>query len=104
MLKLYKKIDGKIHYWETWDKNEKTGIVHWGIIGNQGQNAEILSGLFSPFHKKIQTIVNEKINDGYKQVDLDDHHILLIEYKIDGMGQPTISKNGIDFRKKWITF
>ncbi len=86
MLKLYKNIAGNIHYWETWDKDKKTGIIHWGIIGNQGENEEIQSELFSGFRKKIQTIINKKTAEGYEEISLDDHHILLIEYKIDGMG------------------
>ena len=28
MLKLYKQVDNQLHYWETWDKDNKTGIVH----------------------------------------------------------------------------
>ena len=36
MLKLYKLIDNQLHYWETWDKDEKTAIVHWGIVGQTG--------------------------------------------------------------------
>src|SRR5690606_19910390 len=36
MLKLYKLIDNQLHYWETWDKDEKSAIVHWGIVGQRG--------------------------------------------------------------------
>ena len=38
MLKLYRLKDNQLWYWETWDKDEKTAIVHWGIVGEQGQN------------------------------------------------------------------
>ena len=34
MIKLYKPIENKLHYWETWDKDEKTAMIHWGLLGN----------------------------------------------------------------------
>jgi len=86
MLKLYRKDAGIINYWETWDKDNKTGIIHWGIVGEVGQSEEIKSGLLSNFHKKIQTIINKKIEEGYRQIDIDDHYTLLVEYLVEGMG------------------
>jgi len=32
-MKLYKRVADKIHFWETWDIDNKTGAVHKGIIG-----------------------------------------------------------------------
>ncbi|WP_431198992.1 hypothetical protein ACRQ5D_01495 [Mucilaginibacter sp. P25] len=52
MLKLYKKDAAVINYWETWDKDDKTGLIHWGIVGEVGQNEEIHSSLLSSFRKK----------------------------------------------------
>ncbi|WPU95837.1 hypothetical protein SNE25_09935 [Mucilaginibacter sabulilitoris] len=86
MLKLYKKDNEAIHYWETWDKDDKTGIIHWGVIGQDGQSVEVHSGLFSTFRKKIQSTIDQKIKEGYEQIDTDDHYTLLIEYLVDGMG------------------
>ena len=60
MLKLYKDIDGTLQYWETWDKDEKTGIIHWGVVGDKGQDEEIKSSLLTNFRKKIQKLVDEK--------------------------------------------
>ncbi len=86
MLKLYKKIDNELYYWETWDKNEIIGIVHWGKVGEIGKDKEIKSSKEISFREKIQKEVNEKIGEGYSQIDTENHHILLIEYEIDGMG------------------
>ncbi|WP_121811416.1 hypothetical protein [Mucilaginibacter kameinonensis] len=86
MLKLYRKDAEIINYWETWDKDDKTGLIHWGIVGEVGQSEEIKSGLLSNFHKKIQTIINKKIEEGYRQIDIDDHYTLLVEYLVEGMG------------------
>ena len=86
MLKLYKNIGETLHYWETWDKDEKTGIIHWGAVGEKGQSEEVKSSLLANFRKKIQKLVDEKIAEGYEQMD--DVYTLLIEYKVDDMGAP----------------
>ncbi|HWZ02495.1 MAG TPA: hypothetical protein VNX40_02730 [Mucilaginibacter sp.] len=88
MLKLYKKTDNEIFYWETWDKDNKTGIVHWGKVGEKGNNREVKSGLFSSFRKEIQKEINKVLSEGYQEVDTDEHHTLLIEFIVDDMGTP----------------
>jgi len=86
MLKLYKRIDSELHYWETWDKNEKIGIVHWGKVGKRGKNKEVKSTRGISFREEIQKEVNEKIAEGYFQIEIENHKTLLIEYEIEGMG------------------
>jgi hypothetical protein len=86
MLKLYKKIDDQLFYWETWDKDSKTGIIHWGVVGEKGESKEIKSGLFSSFRKPIQKEIELKINEGYTEFDDDENVYLEIEYVIDGFG------------------
>ena len=88
MLKLYKNIDNTLHYWETWDKDDKTGIVHWGIVGQRGEDKEVKSTLLENFRKKIQKEVTAITMDGFDEIDIDDHYTLLIEFKVDGMGTP----------------
>ena len=86
MLKLYKLIDNQLHYWETWDIDEKTAIVHWGIVGQRGQNKEVKSGLFSNFRKTVQKEIDEKLIEGYAEFDEDNYVFLEIEFTIDGFG------------------
>jgi len=86
MLKLYKRAANEILYWETWDKDEKTGVVHWGIVGQRGQDKEIKSGLFSNFRKEIQKGIDKKLKEGYSEFDEDNLAFLEIEYIIDGFG------------------
>ena len=86
MLKLYKNIDNQLHYWETWNKDDKTGIIHWGIVGQQGQSKEVKSGLLSNFKKSIQKEIDEKIKEGYAEFNEDNFSFLEIEYIIDGFG------------------
>ena len=88
MLKLYKEADGVVSYWETWDNDDKSATVHWGQIGQRGKNRVVKSELLSNFRKKVQKEIDEKIKQGYKPVDEDDHARLLIEFKVDDMGTP----------------
>ena len=96
MLKLYKRVDNEILYWETWDKDEKTGVVHWGIVGQRGEDKEINSGLFSNFKKEIQKEVDKKIAEGYDEIDDADLFTLLIEFNVNGHG----STANVDKRHK----
>lgn len=86
MLKLYKLIDNQLHYWETWDKDEKSAIVHWGIVGETGQDKEVKGGLFSNFRKTVQKEIDEKLKEGYAEFNEDNYAFIEIEYKIDGFG------------------
>jgi hypothetical protein len=86
MLKLYKKTEGVISYWETWDNDEKSGTIHWGELGKRGQDRVVESGRSSDFHDEIQREVYEKIEEGFEPVDDNDLVTLLIEFKVDGMG------------------
>jgi hypothetical protein len=88
MIKLYKETNGIISYWETWDNDEKSATVHWGQLGQQGEEKTVKSGLLSSFKKIIQKEIDEKIEKGYEPIDEDDHIRLLIEFKVDGMGTP----------------
>lgn len=84
MLKLYKLIDNKLHYWETWENDDKTAIIHWGIVGQRGQDKEVKGGLFSNLKKTVQKEIGEKLNEGYAEFEDDNVSFLEIEYVIDG--------------------
>lgn len=86
MLKLYKRVEQDLHYWETWDENSRTGIVHWGVVGQRGQDKEVKSKAGLSFRKQIQAEVDQMLLAGYHQIDEEEHSILLIEFPVDGMG------------------
>jgi hypothetical protein len=89
MLKLYKRVNGILNYWETWDKDDKSGVVHWGVVGEKGQSKTVITGLFNAFRKKIQKEIDQQLEKDYQKIDIDDHDILLIEYSVDDMGSET---------------
>jgi hypothetical protein len=86
MLKLYKEINNELHYWETWDKDKNTGIVHKGIVGTKGNFREVKSGFSSNFHEKIQKEILEQTENGFQPIEPENHSRLLIEFNVDGMG------------------
>ncbi len=85
MIKLYKDENGIKQYWETWEYN---GIytVHWGRVGETGETTEIKKSLFNSPKKKISNMIDAKKEEGFKEIQIEDIKILLIEYKIEGMG------------------
>jgi len=82
MLKLYKQIDNQLHYWETWDTDQKAAMVHWGVVGTRGQEKEVKSGLFSSFAKKVKNETAIKLKEGYAEIEDEDMAFLEIHYKI----------------------
>ncbi len=88
MLKLYKNNRGTLHYWETWDIDNTSALIHWGIVGERGQDKEVYSKPSENFRDMVQKEIDLKIFEGYEQVDLDEHYILLVEYSVKGMGTP----------------
>lgn len=86
MIKLYKIIDNKLNYWETWDNDDKSAIVHWGVVGQRGQDKEVKGGLFSNFRDIVQKEINERLKEGYAEFDEDNLVFLEVEYLIDGFG------------------
>jgi len=53
MIKLYNSINNKLYYWETWETEEKSAIIHWGLAGEEGDYKEVKGNLFSSFKKKV---------------------------------------------------
>lgn len=86
MLKLYKNIDGQLHYWETWEEDDKTGIIHWGKVGDHGQTEEIRSKFLLSFKKFIRRETLKKLKEGYTKIEEDKWSFLEIEYIIDEFG------------------
>jgi len=83
MLKLYRTVDNKIHYWEVWDNDGTTATIHWGVVGERGDDKKV-SNILATIQKKI----NEKIADGYHELDEDKIRFLEIEFAVDGFGTP----------------
>lgn len=84
-IKLYKVIDGELHYWESWNK-KKIYTIHWGKVGDNGDQREVKSSLLLNAKDEVVKEEKDKRSQGYKE--LDDLKTIFIQYKIDGFGTP----------------
>jgi hypothetical protein len=86
VLKLYRFVDGKKEYWETWEDDSGSHTIHWGDLGTRGKSRKVRSTLFAKAEKTIQKEIYRLVKLGFRPIDLDDHYTLLIEYAVEGMG------------------
>jgi len=86
MLKLYNLSDSKKEYWETWDNEDGSHTIHWGILGTEGDSKLVKSSLFTKATKMVREEIDKMVSQGFREIDFDQHYTLLIEYKVDGMG------------------
>ena len=84
MLKLYKISDLSKTYWETWDNDDGTHTVHWGVLGTTGQSKLVKGSKVNKPESIIQKEINELVSEGFARIE--DEFILMIEYAVDGWG------------------
>ena len=84
MVKLFKITDSTKEYWETWESNDFSHIVHWGVLGTEGQSEELKSSSNFNAEEITQAKIDELIQEGFKP--LEKEYILLIEFKVNEMG------------------
>jgi hypothetical protein len=87
MRKLYRQIDGVLHYHEAWAVDG--GIVeHWGNVGQRGQLREHAIEIGISEEEQVNQILKPAVDIGYLPIDTDDHAVLCVKYAIDGFGSP----------------
>ena len=97
MFKLYKRDDtGKIAgYHEAWAEPERRRIVeHWGMLGTEGETAVHRIWFFGSLEKQFNSILDPARELGFTEVEISDHVVLLVEYRIDDFG----SEDDVDKR------
>jgi len=86
MTTLYKVVTDRIFYWETWNNEGKDWIIHFGKVGERGHSEKVKNSLFSSAERKVKQLIAEKKREDFIEVSVEDHDILIIEYKVDGHG------------------
>jgi hypothetical protein len=71
-------------YWETWDNEDGTHTVHWGELGDRGEEKIVTNTCFRKAEVIVQSEIDTALENGFSEVE--DQYILLVEYSIDGMG------------------
>ena len=85
MIKLYKRLSaGTLLYHEAWIDGGKI-IEHWGRVGTRGETRihEMKSRSKS---RELERILQSTRQEGFAEIDLDEHRRLLVEYAIQDMG------------------
>jgi hypothetical protein len=85
MRKLYKRIDGILHFHEAWSA-EKIIYQHWGIVGERGRRKmRSLSG-GADRDAAILAILRPALDVEFAPIETKEHATLLIEY-IEGVNR-----------------
>ncbi len=85
MQKLYKRIDGVLHYHEAWAARGKI-VEHWGVAGERGEMTTHKRAKGSDEDAAIEEVLKGAIESGYVPVEEIGEFTLLIEYVVDGFG------------------
>jgi predicted DNA-binding WGR domain protein len=86
MLKLYKHIDGRLHYHEAWTTDESV-IEHWGAVGEQGETRKHAYDTRSQAEEDaILAVLKKPIENGFTPFEPENEVTLLVEYAVTGMG------------------
>ncbi len=88
MLKLYKRIRRTLHYHEAWIA-ESMVIEHWGKVGERGETVTHKRRKRLSEDKSIEKVLSNARAEGFEPIARDNHTLLLIEFRIDGMGTPS---------------
>jgi hypothetical protein len=87
MLKLYKRIDGVLHYHEAWSSG-RTLYEHYGIVGERGDNKRHPIAKGTDEEDAVLAVLRPAAEAGYQPIEPEDHATLLVEYAVEGMGSP----------------
>lgn len=67
-------------YWEVWEEDEKTLIVHCGCVGDTGEMYEIELYPFQRVEKEMKELADEHLADGYKELDEEELIEFVLQY------------------------
>ncbi len=88
MIKLYKKVDGRLQYHEAW-LDEGVIMEHWGAVGDRGRSREHPVPRRKSENAALREVLKLALDSGYEAIDDAQVSIVLIEYEVDGFGTPS---------------
>jgi hypothetical protein len=86
LLKLYKKTNNAYLYWETWNTNDKNAVIHWGQIGQRGQDKELKTNSNKDLRVKLKEQIDKTIEEGYSEIPQESQYTIAITFKLDSWG------------------
>ena len=100
LLKLYKKTTDGLCYWETWNNDDKTAAIHWGILGSYGEQRPVTTENITILKDTINSLISEKIKEGFAEILNAKQFTLAINFKLKTWGTP----EDLDRREKYRNF
>jgi hypothetical protein len=88
LLKLYKKTDKGYLYWETWNTDDKTAEIHWGQLGQTGEEKELKTSSYKELKIKLKEQIEKIIKEGYAEIPLEDQYTIALTFKLGSWGTP----------------
>jgi len=93
MMKLYKKSQGTVLYWEAWE-NQGVVTIHCGVIGDKGRSREIQVGSARDADSIIAEEAAVPRRDGFRELPEEEQISFVIQYRLDNWG------SGEDLKKR----
>jgi predicted DNA-binding WGR domain protein len=87
VIKLYKRVNGVLHYHEAWAAGGKI-IEHWGVAGERGETATHKVPKKADADAAVAEVLTAAAADGYVPAEDINEATLLIEYRVAGFGTP----------------
>lgn len=87
-IKLHKKAsDTEILYWEVWNENEQTAVMHWGKLGHEGDKKEVKASNNKDLKAAVNKEINKFIADGYEDVPYENYFLMVLTFEMDSIGE-----------------
>ena len=86
MIKLYRLSRIMPAYWETWQEDRDSHIVHWGRLGTRGHMKTVQSTSRRTAAEVIRREMAVAAAKGFVKVQKKDHFKLIVEYLVKGRG------------------
>jgi hypothetical protein len=82
MRKLYKSLDGVLHYLETWNR-EGVAVIHSGRVGDRGTTRELRP---EP-GENAEAVMSRELaggeRQGYSPIKAEDHASVVVQYSVE---------------------
>ena len=87
-IKLYKKVGDKMFYWESWNVDDKTATIHWGQLGTQGEQQNLVATSQQELKDQINTLIAGKKVEGYEEMPIGNEYTIAVTFKLKSWGTP----------------
>jgi hypothetical protein len=88
LVKLYKKAGSDIQYWETWNTDDKTAVVHFGKLGEFGTVEDIAMSSHQALKSTLHELIRNKQQEGYAEIPLSQQYTLTLSFTLETWGTP----------------